>query len=105
MECMVLEQFYPVSGVDGVDEKAIIGPDVEQYRTALGASFDDEFIFKKVIKSKGKARTWFVPGDVICRRIGLTEDRCDLLRPMRDRVYSSYKVDVSIYEDEIEQVR
>ena len=51
MECMVLEQFYPVSGVDGVDEKAIIGPDVEQYRTALGASFDDEFIFKKVIKN------------------------------------------------------
>ena len=98
MECMVLEQVYPLTGVSGVEEKPVYGDEAEKYRTALGASFDDEFIFKKVMKSRGKARTWFVPGDVICRRIGLTEDRCDLLRPMRDRVYCSHKVDVSIYE-------
>ena len=103
MDCMVIEQFYPRTGVDGVDEQPVYGKEVDEYRTALGASFDDEFIFKKVMKSRGKARTWFVPGDVICHRIGLTEDRCDLLRPMRDRVYSSSKVDVSIYEAEIEE--
>ena len=105
MDCMVIEQFYPRTGVDGVDEQPVYGKEVDEYRTALGASFDDEFIFKKVMKSRGKARTWFVPGDVICHRIGLTEDRCDLLRPMRDRVYSSSKVDVSIYEAEIEEAR
>ena len=104
-DCMVLEQLYPLTGVTGVEEKPVYGEEAEKYRTALGASFDDEFIFKKVMKSRGKARTWFVPGDVICRRIGLSEDRCDLLRPMRDRVYSSHKVDVSIYEEEIEQAR
>ena len=105
MDCMVIEQFYPLSGVPGVEEKSVYGDEADQYRTALGASFDDEFVFKKVMKSRGKARTWFVPGDVICRRIGLSEERCDLLRPMRDRVYCSHKVDVSIYEEEIEQAR
>ena len=39
MECMVLEQFYPLTGVNGVDEKPIYGDDVDQYRTAIGASF------------------------------------------------------------------
>jgi|TARA_R110000751_G_C13703905_1_gene473656 hypothetical protein len=105
MDCMVLQQFYPLNGVRGVDELPVYGDEVEQYRTAIGASFDDEIIFKKVMKSRGKAKTWFVPGDIICRRIGLEEDRCDLLRPMRDRVYSTHLVDVSQYELEIEEAR
>jgi hypothetical protein len=105
MECMVLEQFFPLNGVDGVEEQSIYGDDVDQYRTAIGASFDDELIFKKVMKTRGKAMTWFIPGDVICRRIGLEEDRCDVLRPMRDRVFVSEKVDASSFKKEVEQLR
>ena len=104
-EHMVIEQYFPLSGVDGVVEKSVYGSEVDKYRTAVGARFDDEILFKKVVRSKGKAKTWFVPGDVICRRLGLHEDRCDVIRPMQDRWYSTYLVDVTQYEAEIERVR
>ena len=104
-EHMVLEQYYPLSGVDGVEERSVYGHDVEKYRTAIGARFDDEILFKKVVRSKGKAKTWFVPGDIVCRRLGLDEDRCDVIRPMQDRWYSTYLVDVTEYEADIERVR
>ena len=104
-EHMVIEQYYPLSGVDGVVEKPVYGQEVDDYRTAIGATFDDEILFKRVIRSRGKAKTWFVPGDVICRRLGLDEDRCDVIRPMQDRWYSSHLVDVTDYEADIERVR
>ena len=104
-EHMVIEQYYPLSGVDGVVEKPVYGAEVDEYRTAIGARFDDEILFKKIVRSKGKAKTWFVPGDIVCRRLGLDEDRCDVIRPMQDRWYSSSLVDVSEYESDIERVR
>ena len=104
-EHMVIEQYYPLSGVDGVVEKPVYGSEVDEYRTAIGARFDDEILFKKNVRSKGKAKTWFVPGDIVCRRLGLDEDRCDVIRPMQDRWYSSSLVDVSEYESDIERVR
>ena len=104
-EHMVIEQYYPLSGVDGVVEKPVYGSEVDEYRTAIGARFDDEILFKKIVRSKGKAKTWFVPGDIVCRRLGLDEDRCDVIRPMQDRWYSSSLVDVSEYESDIERVR
>lgn len=104
-EHMVLEQYYPLSGVDGVVERSVYGDEVDKYRTAIGARFDDEILFKKVVRSKGKAKTWFVPGDIVCRRLGLDEDRCDVIRPMQDRWYSTYLVDVTQYEADIERVR
>ena len=104
-EHMVIEQYYPLSGVDGVVERPVYGDDVDKYRTAIGARFDDEILFKKVVRSKGKAKTWFVPGDIVCRRLGLDEDRCDVIRPMQDRWYSTYLVDVTEYEADIERVR
>ena len=104
-EHMIIEQYFPLSGVDGVVETPVYGSELDAYRTAIGARFDDEILFKKVIKSKGKAKTWFVPGDVVCRRLGLDEDRCDVIRPMQDRWYSSHLVDVTEYEVEIERVR
>ena len=66
MDCMVIEQFHPSSSVDGVLYKSVYGDEADRYRTQIGARFDDEIIFKKVVKSKGKAKTWFVPGDVVC---------------------------------------
>ena len=50
-EHMVIEQYFPLSGVDGVVEKSVYGSEVDKYRTAVGARFDDEILFKKVVRS------------------------------------------------------
>ena len=100
-EYMVLTQFYPLSGVNGVDESFVYGNRVDEYRNALGVKHEDELIFKEVQKCRGKAMHWFAPGDIVCRRIGLEEDLVDVLRPMRDRVFVSKKIDQIEYKEEL----
>ena len=104
-EYMVLTQFYPLSGVSGVDESSVYGKKVNEYRNALGVKYDDELIFKEVNKCRGKAMHWFSPGDIVCRRIGLEEDLVDVLRPMQDKVFISKKIDQLEYKEELEQLR
>lgn len=102
---MVLTQFFPLNGVNGVDEEPVYGNKVDQYREALGVHDSDELIFKEVKKCRGKAMHWFSPGDIVCRRIGLEEDLVDVLRPMQDKVFVSKKVDPSVFKEELEELR
>tara|TARA_R110001583_G_scaffold16895_9_gene69014 strand:- start:637 stop:1617 length:981 start_codon:yes stop_codon:yes gene_type:complete len=104
-EYMVLTQFYPLNGVNGVEESPVYGLKVDEYRSALGVKSDDELIFKEVQKCKGKAMHWFSPGDIVCRRIGLEEDLVDVLRPMQDKVFVSKKVGGAAFKEELEHLR
>ena len=105
MDWMVLDQFFPYDGIAGVDETPIYGDEVDELRDALGVGFSEEVLFHRIGVARGRAEDWFVPGDVVCRRIGLSEDRCDLLRALDDRVFLSYLYDSSAYSEELESLR
>ena len=105
MEMMVLSQFFPSRGIDGVTEEPVYGLEIDVLRESIGASYTEEILFNRLMKSKGKANDWFLPGDVVCRRIGLDEERSDVLRKMQDKVYVSLSSCEVSYEDELESLR
>ena len=105
MECMVLSQFFPSAGIDGVTEEPIYGQEVDALREAINASYSEEIFFHRLVKSKGRANDWFIPGDVVCRRLSLDEERSDVLRKLQDKIYVSSSHDWSLYEDELEAMR
>ena len=105
MEMMVLSQFFPSRGIDGVTEEPVYGLEIDVLRESIGASYTEEILFNRLMKSKGKANDWFLPGDVVCRRIGLDEERSDVLRKMQDKVYVSLSSSEVPYEDEFESCR
>ena len=80
MERMVLSQFFPSNGIDGVIEEPIYGPEIDDLRDAVDAQYSEEIFFHRLVKSKGRANDWFLPGDVVCRRLSLDEERSDVLR-------------------------
>lgn len=105
MEWMVLAEFFPSGGIDGVGEEPVYGGDVDLFRDALGVPFDKEVLLHRVVSAKGKAADWFLPGDVVCRRIGLDEERCDVLRQIQDKAFISTDLDASLFDDELESLR
>ena len=105
MDCMVLSQFFPSCGIDGVSEEAVYGGEVDVLRDALDASFNEEVLFHRLVDARGRARDWFLPGDVVWRRLGLDEERSDVLRRIQDKVYAPSLEDSSSYEDELESLR
>ena len=105
MEWMVLAQFFPSNGIDGVEEEPVYGDVVDVLRGALHLSFDEECLFHRVVTAKGKAKDWFLPGDVVCRRLGLDEERCDVLRKVQDKVFIAGSVDAAEIEGELESLR
>jgi hypothetical protein len=62
-------------------------------------------LFYRLTSLKGKASDWFLVGDVVCRRIGLDEGRCDVLRQIQDKVFISSSSDGSVFEDGLEELR
>ena len=105
MECMVLSQFFPSNGIDGVIEEPIYGPEIDDLRDAVDAQYSEEIFFHRLVKSKGRANDWFLPGDVVCRRLSLDEERSDVLRKLQDKIFVSSSYDWSLYEDELETMR
>jgi len=105
MEWMVLAQFFPSNGIDGVEEEPVYGDVVDVLRGSLHLSFDEECLFHRVVTAKGKAKDWFLPGDVVCRRLGLDEERCDVLRKVQDKVFIAGSVDAAEIEGELESLR
>jgi hypothetical protein len=105
MEWMVLAEFFPSGGIPGVGEEPVYGDDRAVLRDALGLAFNEECLFHRLTSLKGKASDWFLVGDVVCRRIGLDEERCDVLRQIQDRVFISSSSDASVFEDGLEELR
>ena len=105
MEFMVLAEFFPSSGIGGVDESAVYGDEIDAYREALHLGFDEEALFFRIDRAKGKAADWLVEGDVVCRRLGVDEEKCDVLRAIHDKVFCT-KGCIGVYSDEqIESLR
>ena len=88
MEHMVLSEFFPSSGIDGVEEESVYGDDRDTLRDALQVGFDEEVLFRRIQVARGRAADWFLPGDVVCQRIGLHEERYDVLREISDKMYA-----------------
>jgi len=105
MECMVLSQFFPSNGIDGVMEEPIYGSEIDELRDAVDAQYSEEIFFHRLVKFKGRANDWFLPGDVVCRRLSLDEERSDVLRKLQDKIFVSSSHDWSLYEDELEEMR
>ena len=105
MEWMVLAEFFPSGGIPGVGEEPVYGDDIQILRDALGLAFNEECLFHRLTSLKGKASDWFLVGDVVCRRIGLDEGRCDVLRQIQDKVFISSSSDGSVFEDGLEELR
>jgi hypothetical protein len=105
MDCMVLSQLFPSCGIAGVVEEPVYGVEIDVLRGALDTPLDEEVLFNRLVELRGRARDWFLPGDVVCRRIGLDEERSDVLRRMQDKVYLSKRYDSSLYEEELESLR
>lgn len=105
MEFMVLAEFFPSSGISGVDESAVYGDDIDAYRKALHLGFDEEALFFRIAKARGKAAEWLVAGDVVCRRLGVDEERCDVVRTINDKVFCT-KTCADVFTDsELEALR
>mgnify|MGYP005816251161 CR=1 FL=1 len=105
MECMVLSQFFPSNGIDGVTEEPIYGSEIDELRDAVDAQYSEEIFFHRLVKFKGRANDWFLPGDVVCRRLSLDEERSDVLRKLQDEIFVSSSHGWSLYEDELEEMR
>ena len=105
MDCMVLSQFFPSHGIDGVIEEPIYGDEVDQIRDAISVPYTEEVFFHRLVNAKGRAKDWFLPGDIVCRRIGLDEERSDVVRKLQDKIYVSSSCDWSLYEDDLESIR
>tara|TARA_R110000824_G_scaffold260584_3_gene449242 strand:- start:5589 stop:6509 length:921 start_codon:yes stop_codon:yes gene_type:complete len=105
MEFMVLAEFFPSSGVNGVDESAVYGDDIDTYRKALHLGFDEEALFFRIAKARGKAAGWLVAGDVVCRRLGVDEERCDVVRTINDKVFCTKACTDVFTDSELEALR
>ncbi|MAH49702.1 hypothetical protein CMI37_28015 [Candidatus Pacearchaeota archaeon] len=105
MDWIVLAQFFPSGGIDGVFEEPVYGVEIDVLRDALEVGLTDEVLFHRIVRTRGRAEDWFVLGDVVCRRLGLDEEKCDVLREMQDRVYISPTVDSEAHEEELESLR
>jgi hypothetical protein len=65
MDCMVLSQFFPSNGIDGVIEEPIYGDEVDQIRDAISVPYTEEVFFHRLVNAKGRAKDWFLPGDIV----------------------------------------
>ena len=104
-EWLVLSQFYPSDGVPGVEEERVIGSEAGMLRHVLKVPKGQRVKFSRVLSLKGKAKEWYLVGDVVCRYDGLEEKSCDLLRRVQDRVFIGRDYRGEGWEGEVESSR
>lgn len=87
---IVLSQFFPSDGVLGVDERHMDISGVEpEVMDRIGAMVGGGPVeLTEIVRARGRAGHHLLPGDVVCRYAGIGEQRCDVIRLLRDVVYA-----------------
>jgi len=87
---IILSQFFPSDGVLGVDERRMdisgVSPELMDRIGSMVGSGPVELT--EIVRARGKAGHHLLPGDVVCRFAGIDEERCDVIRLLRDVVYA-----------------
>ena len=102
---LVLSQFFPSDGVPGVEEERVVGSEAGMLRHVLKVPKEQRVEFSRVLSLKGKAREWYLVGDVVCRYDVLGEKNCDLLRKIQDKVFIGRDYKGEGWQESIESSR
>ena len=101
---IILGQLFPSDGIIGVKERPTEDDVAERVLLELGVD-SSEVELSTIADVNGKARKWFLPGDVICRFIGIADAYCDVVRCVQDIYYIGPRAKGGFDSKDIERER